>query len=263
MSTVAFTLFIVISILITILFVKRRNKSKKKTKIGSGSYLRIFGVMASILGITIISCVFMVQTFSDAVKGLQSETYLAEVIDNEIDFVKKSYKNANGKTQDIEELMYTPVVRFVTTQNDTITKTLDFSVKRLETSYKIKYYEKNDEIIVWGFAFFLKIIASSVFSLVFGSLLIGIFIYIFEGNTQKYLNHLVTFGKYVLFPSLLIATELLLIHAYFNGNTQENGTKIVLLASITVISIVILVLLGIFLRNFFQKKAQTAKNSYF
>lgn len=259
MPTVAFTLFIIISILITILFVKRRNKSKKKTKIGSGSYLRIFGVMASILCITLVSCVFMIQTFSDAVKGLQSETYLAEVIDNEIDFVKKSHKNANRKTQDIEELMYTPVVRFVTTQNDTIIKTLDFSVKRLETSYKIKYYEKNDEIIVWGFAFLLKIIASSVFSLVFGSLLIGIFIYIFGGNTQKYLNKLITFGKFVVFPSLLIAAELLLIYAYFNGDTQENGVKTALLVSITAIGIIILVLLGIFSRNFFQKKAQTTQ----
>ncbi|MDO5104638.1 hypothetical protein [Capnocytophaga sp.] len=236
---------------------KRHYKSRKKTKIGIRSFLWIFGTMASILGITIVSFVIMTQTSSEVVKGLQSETYQAEVIDNEIDFVKERYKNADGEIIEIEKLMYIPVVRFVTTQNDTIVKALDFSVKRLQTSYPIKYYQKNDEIIGWGFAFLLKVIASSAFSLVFGSLLIGIFIYIFNGNTQKYLNQLITFGKYVLFPSLLIAAELLLIYAYFNGDTQESGVKTALLASITIIGIVILVLLGVFLRNFFQKRAQT------
>lgn len=230
MSTLIVVLFLVLSTIITHLIVKRMNRKSDSEKGGCFSYAYMYLLVAAVLSVGITSFIFAVDTLNKFSKGLFLDSYQAKVIGYELDTESKPP----------HRVMKIPTVEFVTKTNDTIVRELDFSAEELQESYPIKYNEKADEIIIWGFILVLKLVASILFSFIFGGLIIGLFIYATNGNIRKYYNKLISIGLKVFLPLLIVGFEALLIYAYLQITSEPFWVKALLIFFILTLVAVIL-----------------------
>lgn len=215
MLTFILVFFLVLSVVITHLSVKRMNRKSNSEKSGCLTYVYAYLLVAAILGIGITSFIFAGDTLVDLSKGIGLDSYEAKVINYEMHISEKPDNNPDGKTRYRDVLMKTPTVEFITKTNDTIVKELDFSSEKLRESYTVKYNEKTGEVIVWGFVFVLKLAVSILFSFIFGGLIIGLFIYISNGNIKKYINKFISITLQFFIPFLIVGLEALLIYGFF------------------------------------------------
>ena len=229
------------------------NKNVEQKKTGCVGYAYVYLFVSTILLAGSISFVFMADTLTTFYKGVQKQSYQAEVVDYEFSIRKK----ADEQISFHEPFAKTPIVQFITKSNDTITRELDFSSEELPQSYHIKYDEKTGEIIIWGLVFILKMMTSVIFSYLFGSFIVGLLVYVFNGNIKKAFKILYSIALNVFLPLYLIAFEALLIHTYYNEDVEPFWIKILLVLFIMVLGFVILLLLhSIYKRKFNKHKRE-------
>ncbi len=241
MLTLILVLFLILSVVITHLSVKRMNRKSNSEKSGYLTYVYAYLLVAAILGIGITSFIFAGDTLVDLSKGIGLDSYEAKVINYEMHISEKPYNNPDGKTRYRDVLMKAPTVEFITKTNDTIVKELDFSSEKLRESYTVKYNEKTGEVIVWGFVFVLKLAVSILFSFIFGGLIIGLFIYVSNGNIKKYINKFISITLQFFIPFLIVGLEALLIYGFFQMESSESfWVKALLIFFIMALAAVIL-----------------------
>lgn len=168
-SSISFgTIGVVVALIATILLTKKILARTGKQGCISFGYFGL--VIFMILQFAISSWGIFSTKCIATVDGLTNGTlYTATVVD----FSSHTSKDS----EDRPITMYTPKVTFTTQSGHMITKNLDFSTSSLEIgdTYKVRYDESTDRLLVLGFTLIITLIGSFIFASITTTTAIGIF----------------------------------------------------------------------------------------
>jgi len=208
-----------VSLVLTYFILKRMGKS------GCMTFGYVALIIVCINSFAIGSMFFMYSTVNDIYSVITSgENYTSTVIS----FTSEEHHDSDDGSS---YMMYTPTVRFITQNNKTVVRELDFSTSSMDIgdSYKVNYNTETNKVIVLGFTLVIKFIGAFIFFFVFSFLFVGVFLYAFNRDMKAYGSLISAIGFYFFIPFLMIGFNLLLIYGTFFGNTVPFWVTLLLL----------------------------------
>ncbi len=195
-------LFVVVSLIMTILLIRRIKAS------GCFSFAYLGAIIFSINALTFVSYSLMYNNIKDLYTVTKyGKTYTAIVTDHEFDSKKDG------------EAFYIPIVTF-TADGKQITQKLDFSTsgEELGKEYKINYNKDTKTITTLGFHIVIKTVGIFIFFVIFSFLFVGLVLLILDKDMSLYKHILKLFGTFFFLPFLMIGFDALLVYSLFYGN---------------------------------------------
>lgn len=154
--------------------------------------------------------------------------------------------------------MYTPIISFTTNNGVAITRSLEFSSSNISVgdTYNIIFTPQNDHIITLGFTLVITFAAAIIFTIVFGTAIVGAILYAIGKNMDNFWRFIQWFGFTIFLPSLMVGFDLLLIYGLFYGNPVPKWVSAILLFFIVILALGIL---G-YIKMIFTKGTPTTKS---
>lgn len=246
---------IIIAIILTYYFVKRfRSQS------GILTYLITFAIVSPITLAGILLPITVVQYVKDL---NQSETYNAKIVDfvYETREVTKTHKRGSSSRTITVKL---PIVQFVTTQGDSITKeaihhnTL-YSYKEKAMYCKVNYNPSTGNILIAdkrGFYTMLSVMI--LFALLFDFLLAGIVFYALGKDMNRYKQILSIVIFRITIPIAILGFAALLLFAAYEQTDMSLFAKI---ACIVFGVLLLLTFIGLIILSKTKNKKRNSNNS--